>query len=73
MYVFLFGPVMILLLEALTAGYVGRLSHIQEKSTYQISMPMVAIVLQIAEVVSEVFRVGLGCFQEIRLMNSYHP
>lgn len=72
-YVFLFGPVMILLLEALTAGYVGRLSHIQEKSTYQISMPMVAIVLQIAEVVSEVFRVGLGCFQEIRLMNSYHP
>ena len=70
---FLFGPVMILLVEALTAGYVGRLSHIQEKSTYQISMPMVAIVLQIAEVVSEVFRVGLGCFLEIRLMNSYHP
>lgn len=59
MYVFLFGPVMILLVEALTAGYVGRLSHIQEKSTYQISMPMVAIVLQIAEVASESSGLGL--------------
>lgn len=56
------------------SGICGTFVPHQEKSTYQISMPMFAIVLQIAEVVSEVFRVvTLGCFQEIRLMNSYHP